>query len=588
MSLKLLFNIDSNNQPNFDQDLIREIGRQIGDRPVAVVSTVGGFREGKSFFDNILLKGLQNGGNVEFEPNDVIGGPNGVAFKRGIQRHTVGIQIWDKVFYRTNSRGIEIAVLLIDTQGTFDTESHMKNSAIIFMITLMISSNLVFNKMKLLNAHDLADLNVFIEMSRNGGEPMGQSLLFLMRDWQGDGDGGMWPEYLKEIRSSSAKAADLKGMLEGIFGAFHKVECWTVFPPNAAVRKADGSIKAGDCDAEFLRNLCSCANHILRNLEPKKVLGTALDGATLETYILEVVKHVRENSAICMNNALEATSRLCFQEAKNKAIQHFDTDIATIKKQADEKGIDESSLVTRLSQIKTIALKVYDKRPLFGSIPEKTRRRSELETELKAKCDALIAWNGDRVRLQIEREQQQRKVEAMRIENEQQQRKAEAERQQRLREGQLREQAERAQQEERQRREKAERERVEEQRLREQAERARLEDQQRRDRERQEEQRREQENQRRLEEQMMALQIQALQSRQLGGMQVPWERAGHSSPTNNYFYGNAGMGGMGSSGNVGQGHSCNCRTGCRHGNCGCRRRGVECNAGCGCGSDCVN
>ena len=49
----------------------------------------------------------------------------------------------------------------MDTQGTFDTQSSMKDSTIVFALTTMVSSVLIYNLMNNVQEDDLMNLQLF-------------------------------------------------------------------------------------------------------------------------------------------------------------------------------------------------------------------------------------------------------------------------------------------------------------------------------------------------------------------------------------------------------------------------------------------
>ena len=91
---------------------------------------------------NFFLRYLQSGcGAVE----DWIGRNSnrpleGFSWRGGSERDTIGIVMWSQPFIVKKSDGREVAVLLMDTQGAFDCEDTVKDSAIIFALSLLMSS----------------------------------------------------------------------------------------------------------------------------------------------------------------------------------------------------------------------------------------------------------------------------------------------------------------------------------------------------------------------------------------------------------------------------------------------------------------
>jgi atlastin len=78
-------------------------------------------------------------------------------------------------------------VLLMDTQGAFDSQSTVKDCATVFALSLMISSVHVYNIMQNLQEDDLQHLHLFTEYGKialeDSHETPFQKLTFLIRDW---------------------------------------------------------------------------------------------------------------------------------------------------------------------------------------------------------------------------------------------------------------------------------------------------------------------------------------------------------------------------------------------------------------------
>ncbi|KAB1277160.1 Atlastin-1 [Camelus dromedarius] len=69
----------------------------------------------------------------------------GFSWRGGSERETTGIQIWSEIFLIDKPDGKKVAVLLMDTQGTFDSQSTLRDSATVFALSTMISSIQMFS-----------------------------------------------------------------------------------------------------------------------------------------------------------------------------------------------------------------------------------------------------------------------------------------------------------------------------------------------------------------------------------------------------------------------------------------------------------
>ncbi|CAB1335636.1 unnamed protein product [Coregonus sp. 'balchen'] len=111
----------------------------------------------------------------------------GFSWRGGSERETTGIQIWSEVFLVDKPDGRKVAVLLMDTQGTFDSQSTLRDSATVFALSTMISSMQVYNISQNVQEDDLQHLQLFTEYGRLAMEETfllnHQSMIFLVRDW---------------------------------------------------------------------------------------------------------------------------------------------------------------------------------------------------------------------------------------------------------------------------------------------------------------------------------------------------------------------------------------------------------------------
>uniref|UniRef100_UPI00358E92F0 atlastin-2-like n=1 Tax=Myxine glutinosa TaxID=7769 RepID=UPI00358E92F0 len=108
------------------------------DLPVAIVSVAGTFRKGKSFLLDFMLRFMYRKNKLwlgsENEPL------TGFKWRGGSERETTGIEIWSDIFLSRRADGTQIAVLLMDTQGAFDSQSTIRDCATVFALSTMMSS----------------------------------------------------------------------------------------------------------------------------------------------------------------------------------------------------------------------------------------------------------------------------------------------------------------------------------------------------------------------------------------------------------------------------------------------------------------
>ncbi|KAF4514158.1 UNVERIFIED_CONTAM: hypothetical protein B566_EDAN019285 [Ephemera danica] len=87
-----------------------------------------------------------------------------------------------------------MAVLLMDTQGTFDSVTSMNENAFMFALSTLASSVQIYNLSERIQMDDLQNLQYFLEFGRlvhdASSSKVFSKLLFLVRDWR-------YPEELK-------------------------------------------------------------------------------------------------------------------------------------------------------------------------------------------------------------------------------------------------------------------------------------------------------------------------------------------------------------------------------------------------------
>lgn len=68
--------------------------------------------------------------------------------------------MWSEVFKATLDNGEKVAIVLLDTQGTFDSESTVKDCATVFALSTMLSSIQIYNLSQNIQEDDLQHLQV--------------------------------------------------------------------------------------------------------------------------------------------------------------------------------------------------------------------------------------------------------------------------------------------------------------------------------------------------------------------------------------------------------------------------------------------
>ncbi|KAG0443313.1 hypothetical protein HPB47_015053 [Ixodes persulcatus] len=184
--------VDEKGKLTVDSKALRSVllQKDVQNLPVVVLLVAGAFRTGKSSILNVLLR------FPYLQCRDWLGEPDkpleGFSWKSGSDAHTEGIVFWSHLFRATTADKKEVAVLLVDTQGSFGTGSSTAESVHICALSVLISSIQVFNVMRNLQLDHLQHLQMYYEYGKRAQELEGgtsgfQLCVFLVRDWE-------WPK----------------------------------------------------------------------------------------------------------------------------------------------------------------------------------------------------------------------------------------------------------------------------------------------------------------------------------------------------------------------------------------------------------
>ncbi|XP_063370653.1 atlastin-like [Cydia amplana] len=277
----------------------------VASRPVALVSVAGAFRGGKSFLLNFMLRYLYAEESARAD-GSWLGAPGeplrGFSWRAGCQRDTSGLVVWSQPFRVTLPDGQKVVVLLMDTQGSFDDASSMRDCSLIFALSTLLSSVQVYNLSQRINESDLQHLQLFTDHAAAGGGAL-QTLQLLVRDWSAPGDfpygaaGGA--DYLRhKLQMQTEQPLELREVRERLSSSFERVECCLLPYPGlrAATDPAFSGQLAGNMTEEFKASLLEFVPLLLApsRLRVKAVGGRVLRARDLALHLrayLDTFRH---------------------------------------------------------------------------------------------------------------------------------------------------------------------------------------------------------------------------------------------------------------------------------------------------------
>ncbi|XP_064603962.1 atlastin-2-like isoform X2 [Liolophura sinensis] len=259
---------------------------RVKDKKAVVVSVAGAFRKGKSFLLDFFLRYLSAEGGSDWLGDD--NSPlEGFSWRGGAERDTTGILMWSEPFILTLPNGEEVAVLLMDTQGAFDSESTVRDCATVFALSTMLSSVQVYNLSQNIQEDDLQHLQLFTEYGRlaleandNVSKPF-QHLEFLVRDWSfpyeaSYGNVGGQKILDRRLQISDKQHPELQQLRRHIRSCFEQISCFLMPHPGLKVATNphfDGRLR--DIEQDFKTELRFLVPHLL---SPKHVIVKEING----------------------------------------------------------------------------------------------------------------------------------------------------------------------------------------------------------------------------------------------------------------------------------------------------------------------
>ncbi|MBZ3876936.1 Atlastin-2 [Sciurus carolinensis] len=388
-----------------DEEALEQILLQehIRDLNIVVVSVAGAFRKGKSFLLDFMLRYMYNKDSQSW-----IGGNNepltGFTWRGGCERETTGIQVWNEVFVIDRPNGTKVAVLLMDTQGAFDSQSTIKDCATVFALSTMTSSVQVYNLSQNIQEDDLQHLQLFTEYGRLAMEEIYQkpfqTLMFLIRDWSypyehsyGLEGGKQFLE--KRLQVKQNQHEELQNVRKHIHNCFSNLGCFLLPHPGLKVAtnpSFDGRLK--DIDEDFKRELQNLVPLLLapENLVEKEISGSKVTCRDLVEYFKAYIKIYQGEELPHPKSMLQATA-----EANNLAAVAGARDLYCKSMEqvcgGDKPYIAPSDLERKHLDLKEVALKQFRSVKKMGGDEFCRRYQDQLEAEIEETYANFIKHN---------------------------------------------------------------------------------------------------------------------------------------------------------------------------------------------------
>eukprot|EP01138_Halocafeteria_seosinensis_P009460 gb/GECG01009668.1/.p1 GENE.gb/GECG01009668.1/~~gb/GECG01009668.1/.p1 ORF type:complete len:638 (+),score=94.25 gb/GECG01009668.1/:1-1914(+) len=463
-------------QFHLNKEMLQEVVSRVpsADMKVSLVSVVGAFRTGKSFLLDILLRYLKyfdspkhqdeayerrpkcdgksswlwgadgDGEDTDKEKLEGLTGPDGqtdphgFSWRSGRQRCTTGIWMWSKPFVRrlpdengTPGEGEEVAVILVDTQGIFDSETTQMLTASIFGLSTLISSNQVYNVTNRIQEDNLQHLALFSEYgrvalkrnpqnqaheedtehkdehkARPSFKPF-QTLEFLVRDAVVNESNvervdfneqeKTNQEYLEEILSKT-EHKDLRDVREHIQNSFDSITCYQIPHPGLELveNAYDGNVSV---IRQLFRAYVERYAHRLFNQElvAKRVHGRCIVAGELYRFLKVFCKVFQEKNGLPQAQVLlAATSEANSRNAVERGVRLYEKHMRGLFESFNNKYIPRKKLNQKHDESLKDALRLFDEIADFGLDSAVDNYRRALKEKLSERIDELHEINESR------------------------------------------------------------------------------------------------------------------------------------------------------------------------------------------------
>lgn len=285
---------------------------EIKDRYVCIISVAGTFRKGKSFLLDFFLRYLY----AKYVTQDVknwLGDEDeplsGFSWRGGSERDTTGILMWSDIFLYDYPNGDKVAIIILDTQGTFDSQSTVRDCATVFALSTMLSSVQIYNISQNIQEDDLQHLQLFTEYGRlalaDSGKVPFQRLQFLVRDWSFPYEaeyGVFGGEKIlnRRLEVSDNQHPELQQLRRHIKSCFTEIACFLMPHPGLNVATNphfDGRLK--DITSEFKQSL---REFIPMLLAPDNLIMKEINGQRVRAR--DLIQYFKSYMAIYKGNEL--------------------------------------------------------------------------------------------------------------------------------------------------------------------------------------------------------------------------------------------------------------------------------------------
>ncbi|CAK8691424.1 unnamed protein product [Clavelina lepadiformis] len=345
---------------------------EVKNNPVVIISVAGAKREGKSFLLSLLVKYLESDMDEKWMDDEESPIPQHFPWRSGREANTRGIWVWNKPYLIEGSDGRKMAVILLDTEGSF-SKTGKKNDSNIFAFSTLLSCVQIYNMKDELNEQKLESLAIFTSYAEEAGNKdysghIFQTLMLLVRDWNDNRykcgiEGGT--KYMKdELNDYDGDDEDMIAVREKIFQAFKQVKCTLLPQPGPIIagfgtsdRKDTKTLLIKDISPTMRIHLRRFFHHLLDECtEAKHIGGSIVKGEEILNFSTKLFDLLQNDQIL---NATSAMRGIDIAKAQT-LIQQLQQDYDDNMKKVSESYCSEPELMEEHKKNLDEAHRKYD------------------------------------------------------------------------------------------------------------------------------------------------------------------------------------------------------------------------------------
>jgi len=376
----------------------------IQDKPICIITVAGAMRTGKSFLLDQILRHLS-----KENPASVGENVHGFPWKGGMARFTSGVHLWTDPFIIPGVQGEEMAVFLMDTQGTFDHKTTVKENMTVFALSTMTSSLLIYNLMHVIREDHLQHLQLFTEYGRLALKSTGtvpfQKLEFLVRDWHYPHDAPFGSEGGKIVLERLLKAEEehpeeIRKLREHITSSFTDIDCYLLpYPGPKVAEDPTFTGKPEEMEPRFAKYLSEFVTQTLavENLEPKKIGGKTVRSREMVDYFQKYLDIFNGDEMPQPKSIFDTTAEVTNLHALTEAKEKYMENMGALKQSAASQALVEIDLLTKHDESMKESIELFNEQSKFGGEALAKHYHDELVKEILEKFEYFKRLNDSKI-----------------------------------------------------------------------------------------------------------------------------------------------------------------------------------------------